>query len=108
MGRSRKFTGKPTAKQNERAISEIEATVKQVIEAVGADLARVNGLIFGILDHFELIKEIECEDCGQKIVEPLLKALPRQDTCPACNKPLDPMQSRIEDWDNGVKKIEEV
>ena len=37
MGRSRKFTGKPTAKQNERAISEIDATVKQVIEAVGAD-----------------------------------------------------------------------
>ena len=99
MTRSRKISGKATAKENQRAILEVADLQKELIEAVQGDLARVNGLIFGMLKQFDLIKELDCQECGQHIIEPMLDILPTMDTCPKCEKPLDNKDHpTLDDW----------
>lgn len=102
MTRSRKLSGKPTAKQNQQAIQELNNIQSEVIHAVQGDFARINGLIFGLLHQLNLLNEFECEHCGQPIVEPLLDVIPKMEECPKCKGKLNSAQTTIEDWDNGV------
>ncbi len=110
MTRSRRSSGKATAKQNQERIAVVESTVNELINAVSGDIGRVNGLIFGILTHFKLLKEFECPQCKQHIIQPLLEALPPQDNCPKCNHTLEKEMVTLDtftNWDEGKASEEE-
>lgn len=100
MSRSRKLSGKLTTKQ-------IDRKVDNLIDAVSADLGRINGLLYGLLTEFDLLKESNCGSCGQVLFQPLLKALPQDTTCPKCGENIQPSQMTIDEWDNSGKITEE-
>lgn len=100
MGRGRKYSGKLTTKQ-------IDSKVDNLIDAVSADLGRVNGLLYGILKEFDLLAEQNCGSCGQVLFQPRLKALPQDTTCPKCGESITPNQMTMEQWDNQGKTEEE-
>ena len=104
MTRSRRLSGKPTAKQNQQSIAALERHVNELTQAVSMDIGRANGLLFGILKQLDLVDEYDCRHCGQAIVEPKLDALPPMENCPACGKPLQEDLVKITDveaWDSG-------
>tara|TARA_Y100000356_G_C11241476_1_gene281212 strand:+ start:842 stop:1144 length:303 start_codon:yes stop_codon:yes gene_type:complete len=100
MGRSRRLSGKLTTKQ-------IDSKVDNLIDAVSADLARINGLLYGLLKEFDLLEETACGACGQVLFQPLLKAIPKDTTCPKCGSNVAPEgQMTIDQWDNGKTEEE--
>ena len=104
MTRSRKLSGKLTTKQLQTQVDEVKTVINALISGVGQDMARVNGLLYALLSHMDLLEETNCPHCGQVLFEPLLPALERQETCPACGESLTDNQPKITDveaWDNG-------
>jgi len=104
MSRSRKQSGKATAKQNQKDIHEMRSVINQLINAMTSDVGRLNSLVFGILKEDDRIKESSCPSCGQRILSPILKAVPEDKVCPTCGTDLHKGQTTIDQWDNGEEE----
>ena len=104
MSRSRGSSGKPTVKQLQKDIHEMRGVINQLINAMTSDIGRLNSLVFGILKESDSIKEHHCPSCDQKILSPLLKAVPVDKNCPSCGVLLDKNQTTIDQWDSGEEE----
>lgn len=102
MTRSRAASGKPTTKQLGKDMEEMKVVVNQLINAMSNDMARINGIVYALLQEDGRLKESNCPSCAQVLFEPILKALPKALTCPACGHDMqDKAQMSIQDWDDG-------
>lgn len=107
MTRSRAASGKPTTKQLGKDMEEMKVVVNQLINAMTNDMGRLNGIVYAMLQEDGRLKESNCPSCGQVLFEPILKALPRASTCPACGHDMEnTTQMSIEDWDSGTTEEE--
>jgi len=107
MTRSRKLSGKPTTKELGRQVNEMQNVINQLINAMSNDMARVNGIMYAMLQEDGRLKESNCPKCGQVLFEPQLKALPKALVCPACGHDMHEEQTTIEDfaaWDDGQEE----
>ena len=106
MTRSRRTSGKATAKQNQKEIAQLQGVVNEVVNAISNDMGRVNGILYALLTDMGKLKEEACPHCGQKLFEPDLPLLPKSEVCPACGGKLREDQMKIDDfqnWDNNAK-----
>lgn len=104
MSRSRASSGKPTVKQLQKDVNEMKGVINQLINAMTGDISRLNSLIFGILKETDSIKEHNCHACNQKILSPILKAVPMDTKCPSCGADLNKNQTTIDEWDSGEEE----
>jgi hypothetical protein len=102
MTRSRNLSGKPTVKQLNQEMKEMQNVINQLVNAITNDMARVNGIMYAMLKEDGRLKEHNCPKCNQVLFEPQLGLLPPTKNCPACGHDMeDKMQMSIDDWDNG-------
>jgi len=107
MTRSRAASGKPTTKQLGKDMKEMQNVINQLINAMSNDMSRINGIVYALLQEDGRLKESNCASCGQVLFEPLLKALPKAENCPACGHSMDDTeQMSIEAWDSGKTEEE--
>lgn len=108
MTRSRKASGKLTTKQLGQQVNEIQQVLNQLINAMSNDMARINGIVYALLQEDDRLEESNCPACGQALFEPKLKALPKATQCPACGHKFEEVgtQMTIENWDNGTHEEE--
>lgn len=107
MTRSRTASGKPTTKQLGKDMKEMQNVINQLINAMSNDMARINGIVYALLQEDGRLKESNCPSCKQVLFEPQLKALPKAETCPACGHSMEESeQMSIEDWDSGITEEE--
>ena len=111
MTRSRKTSGKATAKQNQQEIKQIQGILNEIVNAVTNDIARLNGLVYAMLKANGQIKEVNCPSCKQVLFEPTIEGIPKTEVCPACGEALNvDEQMKIDDfqnWDEGKSSEEE-
>ena len=100
MTRSRKTSGKATAKQNQQEIKQLQGILNEIVNAVTNDIARLNGLVYAMLKANGQIKEVNCPSCKQVLFEPTIEGIPKTEVCPACNAPLQTDQMKIDDFQN--------
>ncbi len=104
MSRSRAQSGKPTVKQLQKDVHEMRGVINQLINAMTSDVGRLNSLVFGILKENGQIKEQSCPKCSQRILSPILKAVPLDKVCPSCGTDLLQGQTTIDQWDSGEEE----
>ena len=106
MTRSRRSSGKATAKQNQQEIAQLQGVINELVNAITNDMGRLNGIIYALLKEDGRLKETNCPKCSQVLFEPDLKLLPKSEFCPACAAPLNEGQQKIGDfegWDSTGK-----
>ncbi|QDP59913.1 MAG: hypothetical protein GOVbin709_37 [Prokaryotic dsDNA virus sp.] len=111
MTRSRKSSGKATAKQNQQSIAQMQGVINELVNAVTNDMGRLNGIMYALLKDLDKLKEDNCPHCGQVLFEPQLDLLPPSTHCPSCGEALNTdEQKTIDDfvnWDEGKSSEEE-
>ena len=110
MTRSRRSSGKATAKQNQQQIAQMQGVINELVNADTNDMGRLNGIIYALLKELGKLREDECPHCGQVLFEPQLDLLPPSTVCPACGESLEQNHPTIEDfskWDEGKSSEEE-
>ncbi len=111
MSRSRRSSGKATAKQNQQQITQMQGVINELVNAVTNDMGRLNGIVYALLKELGKLREDNCPKCGQVLFEPQLELLPPSTVCPACGESLGEEQPTIDDFtkwdDNGTDSEEE-
>lgn len=81
--------------------------VISAFEQVSFDYARLQTMMFALLNDLGKADTLTCAECGEEVMRPILKDLPLEEICPMCNGNLivHPTQTTVEDWDNA--KVEE-
>ena len=70
MTRSRKASGKLTTKQLGQQVNEIQQVLNQLINAMSNDMARINGIMYALLQEDGRLEESKCPACEQVLFEP--------------------------------------
>tara|TARA_A200000159_G_scaffold160830_1_gene181617 strand:+ start:508 stop:816 length:309 start_codon:yes stop_codon:yes gene_type:complete len=93
-------------KQIEEMAQNVQTFMAQTIQAFGVidnDLKKVNFLFFALLREMGKVEDVECVNCGNAVIRPLIEGLPKQTDCPLCGEDLFAgSQTTVEDWDSGL------
>ena len=78
--------------------------MRQTVEAltlVDNQLGKLNIVLFALLKDMGKSEDVNCQNCGEKVLRPVIHGLPKNDQCPACGENLiaDKLVT-VKDWDN--------
>lgn len=73
-----------------------------VLTIMGADLMKVQKLLYALLSEQGYVDERVCPHCKEELMIPNLPTIEKSDTCPACGKNIyEGTQTTFESWDAG-------
>jgi|TARA_R110001606_G_scaffold387702_1_gene552569 hypothetical protein len=75
-----------------------------VINYMGDIMNKNQILLYNLMDELNLLNKLECHSCKEEVLIPMLKNIPRAESCPNCQESMlgEGEQTNFEDWDNGV------
>ena len=83
--------------------------VANALTLIGADLMKLQKLVYASLDASGHIETITCPHCKEQLMIPVnLPNIEKNDRCPACGSHLyEGEQKTFENWDEGITGEEE-
>ncbi|MAR83304.1 MAG: hypothetical protein CMF55_00715 [Legionellales bacterium] len=83
--------------QFERFVQE----VSQVITIMGADVMKMQSMMYNLLDELGKVEKPVCVACKEVLIIPVIKGIEKSDICPACGENIyGSGQTTFESWDD--------
>jgi len=99
---------KVTQEELSKIISEFGNEVAQVFQIMGADIVRLQTMVYNHLEEEGKMERIVCAECQGELLRPNIKGVEKSDDCPSCGKDVfGNKQSTFENWDAGLTNEEE-
>jgi len=95
-----KIMGKKVEREHfEKFVQE----VAEVVSILGADLLKVQTILYNLLDEMGQIEKPTCVSCNENLMIPIVQNVDRSDTCPNCGENIYGMEkTTFENWDKGI------
>ncbi len=89
-------------------IGNFSREVAHVLQVLGADVIKMQTMLYNHLDEEGKIERIVCTNCGEELLRPNIRGVEKSDECPACGENIfGNAQSTFENWDAGITQEEE-
>ena len=89
-------------------IGNFSREVSHVLQILGADVIKIQTMLYNHLDEEGKIERINCNNCGEELLRPNIRNVDKSDDCPACGENIfGNKQTTFENWDNGKINEEE-
>jgi formylmethanofuran dehydrogenase subunit E len=89
---------KVNAEDFERFVREVAGALTMI----GADLGKMQTLLYASLNQQGFIDEVKCPHCKEELMIPTLPDIEKSSVCPACGEDIyEGTQTTFETWDLG-------
>ena len=77
--------------------------VAHVISVIGADVMKMQTIVYNLLDEMGKVEKPTCVSCKEKLLIPVVQNIDRSDDCPNCGENIyGNEQTTFESWDEGI------